>query len=341
MLLRIVLILVLIASVTACNQLPFNPIGGGGGNVLTPVQRIGDYELVTGGGETNVYDVSGRAKKWLATYTNGARTVTMDGDFRTFSEYGTDVTHDIWVRLLPAPHNGNVDLQWMEDRLAENVTNTNVPDILAIAEEYLDGEPKDAKYGPDNTLDENSDWIDYLGINHIYNNHWSTSQQKYLNFNDQSSPERLGAVDCSGFIRLVYGHRGGIPLMYNPDPQAPNSLFPRRSYQIWGDCIGKVVMDGYTFGMNNADDKLDQVKIGDLVVFDADSSSQVEIGRIDHIGLYLGLDDDGDMRFLHSRRSNNRGPTFTGDGNGKSILNDDGTNNYLYYAKAFKGARRL
>ena len=338
---RILLTLALVFLITACNQLPFNPIQGGGGNVKSPVQRIGDYELITGSGETNVYDVSGRTKIWLATYTTGTRTVTMSGDERTFEEDNIEVTHDTWVRLLPAPHNGNVDLQWMEDRLAENVNGANVPDILAIAAEYLDGGINDAKYGPDNTLDENSDWIEFLGIDHTYIDHWSESLQKYVDFTDTSSAERLGAVDCSGFMRLVYGYRGGIPMMYNPDPQAPNSLFPRRSFQIWENCIGKVVMDGYTFGMNNADEKLDQINIGDLVVFDADSSSQVEIGRVDHIGMYIGVDDDQNMRFLHSRRSGNRGPTFSGDQNGKSIINNDGTNNYLYYAKAFKGARRL
>jgi len=315
--------------------------GGGGGTVKSPTTKVGKYEITTSNGLTNVYVVSGRTKTWAATFTTGTRTVTMSGDLRTFTENNLSVEHNTWVRLLSAPFGGTVDTGWVGARLAENVTNTNVPDILAISMEYTNAGNLNAKYGPDGTLDEGSDWSDYLGIDHQYVNHWSQSLQKYTNWTHVAEADRLGALDCSGFIRMVFGYRGGITMMYNPDPNNPNSLFPRRSYQMWDSCIGKKVMSGYVFGAQDADTKLAQVRIGDLVFFNADTSSATELWRIDHVGMYLGVDENGNMRFIHSRRTDNRGPSFNYDGTGKSIINNDGTNNWLYYAKSLVGARRL
>ena len=74
-----------------------------------------------------------------------------------------------------------------------------------------------------------------------------------------------------------------------------------------------------------------QIGIGDLVFFDADESDGT---RIDHIGMYLGLDAGKHHRFISSRKGAN-GPTL-GDYKGKSIL--DGTG---LYARAFRAIRRL
>ena len=315
--------------------------GSGGGKVKSPTTTIGKYEITTSNGLTNVYVKEGRNRTWVATFTTDSRTVTMSGDYRSFTENNLSVEHNTWVRLLSAPFTGTVDTGWVGARLAENVTNPNTPDILAISMEYTNDGNLDAKYGPDGTLDEGSDWSDYLGVDHQYVNHWSWSLQKYTNWTHVADADRLGALDCSGFIRMVFGYRGGITMMYNPDPNNPTSLFPRRSYQMWDSCIGKKVMTGYQFGANNASTLLANVRIGDLVFFNADTSTTTEKWRIDHVGMYLGEDEHGDMRFIHSRRTDNRGPSFNHDGTGKSILNDDGTNNWLYYAKSLVGARRL
>ena len=311
------------------------------GNVKSPTTTMGKYEINTTGGVSTVYLKTGRNSTWVATFTPSTRTVTMSGDARSFTENNLSVNHNTWVRLLTSPFNGSVDTAWISARLAENVTNTNVPDILEMAMDYLDDGSLDAKYGPDNTLDEGSDWSDYLGVDHQYVNHWSWSLQKYTNWTHVADNDRLGALDCSGFIRMVYGYRGGIPMMYNPDPNNPSSLFPRRSYQMWDSCIGKKVMTGYQFGAGDAEDKLALVRIGDLVLFNADTSTTTEKWRIDHVGMYLGEDQNGNMRFMHSRSTSNRGPSFNFDGTGKSIINDDGTDDWLYYAKALVGARRL
>jgi cell wall-associated NlpC family hydrolase len=71
--------------------------------------------------------------------------------------------------------------------------------------------------------------------------------------------------------------------------------------------------------------------IGDLVFFDADESDGT---RIDHVGIYLGLDAGDHYRFISSRKGAN-GPTL-GDYKGKSIL--DGTG---LYARSFRAVRRL
>lgn len=345
--LLLALTLLLLAVLAGCsNELiepePFAKGGGGGagGGKGKPTTQ-GTYSWSSSGDETTVTKNVNGQQVWVATFTTGSRTVTMSGDLRTFTENALSVEHNTWVRLLSTAFAGTVDTAWITARLTENVTNTNVPDILGIAMEYLNDGNLDAKYGPDSTLDEGSDWSDYLGIDYQYVNHWSQSLQKYTNWTHVADPDRLGALDCSGYMRMIFGYRGGITMMYNPDPNNPNSLFPRRSYQMWDSCIGKKVMSGYVFGAQDAATKLAQVRIGDLVFFNADTSSATELWRIDHVGMYLGVDEAGNMRFVHSRSTDNRGPSFNYDSRGKSIINNDGTNNWLYYAKSLVGARRL
>jgi cell wall-associated NlpC family hydrolase len=73
------------------------------------------------------------------------------------------------------------------------------------------------------------------------------------------------------------------------------------------------------------------VQAGDLVFFDADPEDGP---AVDHVGLYLGRDDGGHLRFLSSRKGAN-GPTL-GDTRGASLLDGAGL-----YARAFRSARRL
>ena len=76
---------------------------------------------------------------------------------------------------------------------------------------------------------------------------------------------------------------------------------------------------------------LDRLDVGDLVFFDADTKDGP---KLDHVGMYLGIDASGAHRFISSRKTVN-GPTL-GDAGGPSIL--DGT---AKYARRFRGARRL
>lgn len=163
----------------------------------------------------------------VATFTVGARTVTVRGVARTFSEAGTSsptVTSRTWVRLLPQPFTGVVDFAWLRGALADTS-----PDVLATATEYVTGAPtvrsgdgtvvsSDADYGPllaDGTREEGADFNDYLGVS------WS-----YGTTADAPETRQVGALDCSGFVRMVLGHRSGLPLSLAPDGVS----LPRRSF---------------------------------------------------------------------------------------------------------------
>src|SRR5215831_16510580 len=147
-------------------------------------------------------------RKWLATLTDGAYTVTLSGPRRTFQEPAAadDVTHSVWVRTLPRPFGGKPDTTWLTYALQAN--SKRIPDVLAIAMEYIaeapaifDGDLQiagDAAYGPliDGKREEGSDFNDYLGIQ------WQYPEQV-----DKPEKRQFGCLDCSGFVRMVWGYR--------------------------------------------------------------------------------------------------------------------------------------
>jgi hypothetical protein len=259
---------------------------------------------------------------WVATFTDGASTVALAGPERTFDEPTAThaVTTDAWVRLLPAPFDGEVDPEWLEAARADDR-----PDVLEVAAQYWTGAPEvldedgimiagDASYGPlqpDGTRAIGGDWHDYRGIDAEYDGKV-----------DRAKPEEYGALDCSGYTRTVFGARLGMPLSLRPDG---GTSLPRRSFEQAQEAPGIVPM---------ADRALhtDQLQAGDLVFFDL---QDVRAGGIDHVGIYLGVDDAGEHRFIHSRPTTD-GPTMGGDEYGPSILEGDGT-----YASGFVSTRRL
>jgi NlpC/P60 family len=272
---------------------------------------------------------------WIATYTLGSHTVTLTGPTRSLIEGSVSVTHSTWVRMLPLPFDGVINSTWLDDAQTANLQA--IPDILAIAIQYIAGSPSlissdgfqiagDASYGP---LDgesrlEGSDFNDYLGVAWDY----------AVDGQDQPEPNQKGCLDCSGYIRMVWGYRHSfeasgytdqIPLSLSIQPDC--STLPRRAWQMSIGAPGIAVIPNQ--GVQVTD--ISRVSIGDLVFFDTDQSD----GRaIDHVGMYLGIDSAGRHRFISSRKSIN-GPTFR-DLQGKSVL--DGTG---YYAKAFRTTRRL
>ncbi len=260
----------------------------------------------------------------MATFTVRARTVTVRGPVRTFTEPSTTtatVTSKVWVRLLPKPFDGVVDTSW----LVAALTDTS-PDVLAVAAQYTTGAPttytadgsvlsSDADYGPlqsDGTREEGSDFNDYLGIG------WS-----YETRTDLAEAEQLGALDCSGFTRMVFGYRLGMPLALDPD----GVRLPRRSVQMLDAAPGLVTLPD-TGAPPSSTSKLAP---GDLLFFDGSTDDGTSV---DHVGVYLGIDTTGAGRFVSSRKTVN-GPTL-GDVGGKSVLSGTG-----YYAAAWRAARRL
>ena len=279
--------------------------------------------VVTRASEPDRSVVSTAAGGWLATFTDGARTVTMKGARRTFREPGVlaTVTHDSWARLLEAPFAGVVDHSWLEQARSDRS-----PDVLATAFAYVTGAPiavdagglriaGDASYGPldpDGTRREGSDWNDYQQVTH---RDGATV--------DRPEPEQAGALDCSGYVRMVFGRRLGVAMTLAPDGIA----LPRRSSAMATSAPGVLVVP----------DRGSQVTAtgslgaGDLVLFDASADDGTDI---DHVGMYLGRDDAGRHRFTSSRASAD-GPTM-GDARGRSVL--DGTG---LYARALRAVRRI
>ncbi|MFF4015385.1 NlpC/P60 family protein [Streptomyces sp. NPDC001843] len=276
----------------------------------------------------------------LATFTDGARTAVLTGPSRTFSEPRTTeakVTTDAWVRVLPhAWQRGMEKSAWFKGWFRKTLVDSS-PDVFAVAFQYSsagapDKHNKDgvryagtAHFGPRNSAvknpldfayyDEQSDFYDYLGID------WTFPDGTRV----QPEKARYGCVDCSGFQRLVWGYRMGIPMH---ETNTKGVGLPRRAYAIAAYGPGRVVIP-HT-GTKQATD-LDALQPGDLVFF---AIIKDKPDFIDHVGMYMGLDDQGRHRFYSSRSAAN-GPTL-GDLSGHALL--DGTD---FYARGFRAARRL
>ncbi|MDD7931370.1 C40 family peptidase [Actinomycetospora straminea] len=263
----------------------------------------------------------------VATLTEGARTVTLAGPLRVFAESGTRASVETgqWVRLAPQPwHASAQDETWARTWLSHALAERS-PDILEIATQYVQGTPDqvdadglrfagDAAFGPE--LDNGkrqigADFYDFL------DRPWS--------FGDGTektpSAGQAGALDCSGFLRMVYGYRSGLPLLAGDTGEG----LPRRADSMAHDGPGTLLLEDE--GSRPLD--LANLKPGDLLFFTTDDEPD-----IDHSAIYLGLDSDDRHRFISSRAGAN-GPTM-GDFGGASVLDGDG-----FFAERFRMARRV
>ena len=270
--------------------------------------------------------------RWLATFTKGARSVTLSGPSRSFSESGLTVTHAVWVRALPQPFAGTPDAAWLASALAAN--KRRQPDLLALAMEYLDDAPPllegglqiagDAAYGPlvNGERQEGSDFNDYLGVD------WTYPDGSV----DAAEPKQFRCLDCSGYVRMLGGFRRHAP---NAAPVMPlarttsadGTMLPRRAVQMNARAPGVLIERDRGVQLRN----FSRLAIGDLLLFDADPKDGT---AIDHVGLFLGVDDNDHHRFISSRKGAN-GPTMA-DLRGKSILDGNGL-----FARGFRAVRRL
>jgi len=266
----------------------------------------------------------------VAVFTVGSYTVRFSGPTRTFSESKFGITNtvvtDAWVRVLAAPFAGKVNAGWLSAAAADNAAG--VPDILAMATEYFDGAPLildgafrplsgDAGYGQD----IGADWNDFVGITWTYPNGTV----------DPPETADLGNLDCSGYVRMLFGYRAGLPMSVGTPVN--NASLPRSSYQMLDWAPGVMVIPYADRQATN----LSRLRAGDLVFFDTDADAV-----IDHVGFYLGIDTAGHHRMLNSRNSMS-GPTMRdgagaayGESPAPSIL--DGTS---YFARGLRAARRL
>jgi cell wall-associated NlpC family hydrolase len=273
------------------------------------------------------------AARTVAVFTDGARSVRINGTTRTFTEPKfTDaaVSTDAWIRLAPKEWKaGEENAAWFRPWLTAALTDTS-PDALAVATQYLHGAPDqkdnkgvryagDADFGPFSETDpdgraENSDFFDYLGVKHQFPDGGRSAPQS----------DRFGDLDCSGYLRMVYGYRLGYPLRSS---NTAGVGLPRRAFAMAQFGPGAPVIPNRGTQVRD----FNRLQPGDLVFFDLDGSDGPQA---DHSGIYLGLDDAGHHRFLSSRSKAN-GPTF-GDFGGAAILDGGG-----HFATKFRSARRL
>jgi len=280
-------------------------------------------------------EVDGPDGRRIAVFTDGARTVALEGPQRTFAEpaYTTaTVTTTTWVRL--APHewrDSDRDAGWLRPWLATAAQDTS-PDAFAVAMQYIHDAPPltdstglryagDASFGPVDPRDpdgraEANDFYDYLGID------WTFPDAGLVH----PKRSRLGDIDCSGFLRMVYGYRLGYPLR---DLNTPGEGLPRRAYAMsrYGPGVEVITERGAPVPA----DEYARLQPGDLLFFDTDPST---VGQNDHSGIYLGRDDAGHYRFISSRAKAD-GPTL-GDYGGPAILDGGG-----HFSRLLRNSRRL
>jgi cell wall-associated NlpC family hydrolase len=268
-----------------------------------------------------------------ACFTHGAHSVCLRGPRRRFHEptAAHAVTHCWWVRALPRPFDGQLDEAWLRRALQANATRA--PDILALAMQYLHGAQDrwndqglriagEALYGPGPQSDreEGSDFNDFLGIE------WHYGGQT-----DQPEQRHVGCLDCSGYMRMVWGFRAHAPTGHGL-PLSPASskgaTLPRRARQMLASAPGEIVIARTPTPQR----WLQVLQPGDLLFFDADCKDGA---AIDHVGMLLGQDAAGRHRFVSSRKKHN-GPTL-GDYRGMSVIESPAR----LYRDSWRAARRL
>lgn len=286
------------------------------------------FERLTHPARTVVHAVDGAT---LAVFTDGARTVAVTGTERIFEEPGyTDatVTTTTWVRLAPAPWASGAEKKpwfrsWLDRALADSS-----PDVLAVATEYFADAPDhvdaegrryagNASFGPEasgGSRLEASDFYDYLGVS------WAFKD----GVKERPATKRLHALDCSGYIRMVFGYRLGYPLLGS---NTRGAGLPRRAYAMAEFGPGPLLIPDR--GRKPQEVAFKALQPGDLLFFSTDAQP-----GLDHSAIYLGVDSDGMHRFMSSR-SKPDGPTM-GDLAGPSILDGDGL-----FANNFRAARRI
>lgn len=276
----------------------------------------------------------------LATFTDGARTATLTGPSRTFSEPAntrSKVVTENWVRLMPEEwRKGAEREQWFKEWFKEYY-GSEKEDLFAIAFQYgdqapvkkdADGTPYagDAAFGPLNPDSvggsdlriEQSDFYDYLGQSYTFRNGTTMVAE----------PAKYRSIDCSGFMRTVFGYRARYPLMAT---DTSGDGLPRTANGMARSEAGVDIIPLKGVAPADRPSSTDVLQPGDLVFFKLDSRTGQ---RLDHVGMYLGNDADGHKIFISSREEAN-GPTM-GDKGGTSRLDGNG-----FYASMLRSAKRL
>ena len=232
----------------------------------------------------------------VATFTDGARTAVLSGQIRTFAD---------------------------PQRTSATVTTTNW--VRLAPQPWHAGAERDSWFRPwlDQELGDRGPDVLAVATQYAAFAHYADD----ADFNDflgvtykgaKPRKDRLGDVDSAGYVRLVYGYRLGYPIGAGGLPRTPQEM-PAAP-------LGAAVA---TNAVGSPQPRF-LAQPGDLLLFSTDGNKST----VDHVGIYLGVDDAGQRRFIAARGTPN-GPSF-GDSSGRSVLDDDGP-----YAAGLWGIRRL
>lgn len=114
-------------------------------------------------------------------------------------------------------------------------------------------------------------------------------------------------------------------------PLPGGAALPRRSFEQFESAPGVVIIPNRHRTPRRTE--LQRLAPGDLLFWDASAD---DARRLDHVGIYLGVDPEGRYRFISSRKSPD-GPTM-GDYKGASAISPKETNTY---SARFRCARRI
>lgn len=153
-----------------------------------------------------------------------------------------------WVRLMPEPWKpGAENEQWFKEWF-KKYFGSQEDDVFAMAFQYGDQAPVkkdaqgtsyagDASFGPLNPTGsagndlrlEQSDFYDYLGTPYVFRD--GTKKQPQT--------ARYRSMDCSGFVRTVFGYRARYPLLSD---DKPGSGLPRTANGMARSALGADVL---------------------------------------------------------------------------------------------------
>ncbi|MYY83038.1 hypothetical protein GT044_17520 [Streptomyces sp. SID335] len=237
------------------------------------------------------------------------------------------VTHRDWVRLLDAPFDG----EWTPavEAVVRGWAGSMAPDVFSYAMMFLPGAPHvrgaDVRVGGADVLGEAGyGEPDSQGLLPVGADFHDYMQQPWAFPDETRKPEvnQHRHLDCSGYVRMVYGFHMGVGMVAVKDPA--RKALPRKSGAMVDFAPGVRVAQRVGGGGSGVD--LGQLQPGDLVLFDvhdvAGDPDDPESYDVDHVGVYLGLDQEGKRRFLSSRKSAD-GPTMA-DVSGASVLDGAG-----------------
>ncbi|MFC0541265.1 NlpC/P60 family protein [Kutzneria chonburiensis] len=232
----------------------------------------------------------------VAMFTDGARTTVLSGPSRTFAD---------------------------PQRTSALVTTSNW--VRLAPQAWKSGAEKESWFRPwlEQALGDRSPDILAVATQYVASAHYADAADynDFLGISNRGvkpRKDRFGDVDSAGFVRLVYGYRMGYPIGDNGLPRTPPEM-PKAP-------LGAAIADN---AVGQPQTRY-LAQPGDLLLFSTDGNK----GTVDHVGIYLGVDDAGQQRFIASRGTPN-GPSF-GDSSGRSVLDDDGP-----YAAGLWGIRRL